>query len=67
MAIKHQLQYSLFNGTYYFNNSNGVLVEVTNVEGIRNLASALKYLETIANILQDIEVCIYILTNQCNY
>ena len=56
MAIKHQLQYAIFNGTYYINDSNGVLVEVTSVEHIRKFTSALEYLETIAGILQDIEV-----------
>ena len=52
MAIKYQLQYSLFNGTYYFNGSNGD-------KGIKNLTSVLEYLETIADTLQDIKVCMH--------
>lgn len=68
MAIKYQLQNSLFNGSYYFNDSNGVLVEVTSVKGIKNLASTLEYLETIADILQDIEVWMCkVKYNYCSY
>ena len=59
MAIKYQLQHSIFNGNYYTNDS-GILVEVTSDEGIRNFVSVLQYLETIAKTLQDIEVCQYI-------
>ena len=65
MAIKHQLQCSIFNGTYYFNDSNGILVNMTSEEGIRNLNSTLEYIETLASILQNIEVHLWcILTNR---
>jgi len=57
MAIKHQLQLSVFNNTYYYNETNGTLVKVIDDEGIRNLTSILEYIETLANILQNIEVC----------
>ena len=53
MAIKHRLLRSLFNGTYYFTNSNDKL---TSEKGIKNLTLILQYLETLASILQDIEV-----------
>ena len=56
MAIKHQLQYSLFSDTYYFKDINGILIKVLSTEGIRNLTSALEYIETLASILQNIEV-----------
>ena len=56
MAIKHQLQYSIFNGSYYFNDSNGSLVQVTSEEYIRNLTLSLQCIETIASILQTMEV-----------
>ena len=46
MAIKHQLSYSLF--------SSG---NITSDKGIRNLILILEYLETLASILQDIQVC----------
>ena len=60
MAIKHQMLYSLFNGTYYyFNDSTEIHVKVTSDEGIRNLTLMIEYLETLANILQDMEVCTY--------
>ena len=54
MAIKHRLLRSLFSGTYYFTNSNDNL---TTEKGIKNLTLILEYLETLASILQDIEVC----------
>ena len=53
MAIKHQLQYSLFSNTYYFKDINEILLST---EGIRNLTSALEYIETLVSILQNIEV-----------
>ena len=56
MAIKNQLQLSLFNDAYYFNESNGTLVKVRSEEGIRNLTTTLEYIETIASSLQNIEV-----------
>lgn len=58
MAIKHQLLYSLFNNTYYLNDKNETQVKVTSDEDIRELNSLLEYLETLANILQEIEVCV---------
>jgi len=51
MAIKHQLQYSLFN-----NHSVDNTVNVTSDENITSLSLLLEYLETLAGILQDIEV-----------
>ena len=64
MAIKHQLQYSIFSGSYYFNDSNGTLVQVTSEEYMRNLTLSLQYIETIASILQNMEVQLRcILTN----
>lgn len=62
MAIKHRLLRSLFNGTYYFTNSNDNL---TSEKGIKNLTLILEYLETLASILQDIEVCTCILHVIC--
>ena len=56
MAIKHQLQFSVFNDAYYYDETNGTLVRVINEEGIRNFTSILKYIETLAYILQNIEV-----------
>ena len=52
MAIKHQLQYSIFNAVYYFNDSNGL----TSEGDIRKLISSLEHIETIASILQNMEV-----------
>ena len=54
MAIKHQLQFSLFNNTYYFD--NGTQIKVRNDESIKNFTQILEYLETLASILQGIEV-----------
>ena len=67
MAIKHQLQHSIFNGNYY-NNNSGILVKVKSDEGIGNFVSILQYLETIASILQDIEVrmCVHINMHKTN-
>ena len=68
MAIKHQLQYSLFSGTYYFKDSNGILIKVISDEGIRNLISALEYIETLASILQNIQVYTCTVdTKKCSY
>ena len=55
MAIKHQLQYSLFNGTYFINES-GILLKATGDKDIKNFISVLEHLETLTAILQDIEV-----------
>ena len=57
MAIKRQLQLSVFNNAYYYNATNGTLVQVKGEEGIRNLTSILEYMEILASILQNIEVC----------
>ena len=57
MAIKRQLQLSIFNNTHYYNATNGTLVQVKGEEGIRNLTSILEYMEILAGILQNIEVC----------
>ena len=57
MAIKHQLQYSLFNGSYYTEN-NGVLVKVNSKE-MKNFTLIIEYLQTLGGILQSIEVCSY--------
>ena len=58
MAIKHQLQYSLFNGSYYTEN-NGALVKVNNEE-IKNFTLTLEYLQTLGSVLQSIEVCTWL-------
>ena len=58
MAIKNQLQYSLFDDSYYFNESNGALAKVRSKDGIRNLTTTLEYIETIASSLQNIQVYI---------
>lgn len=68
MAIKHQLQYSLFSGTYYFNDSSGILIKVISNKGIRKLVSALKYIEILTSILQNIEVHVqYNIDTKCSY
>ena len=54
MAIKHQLQYSLFNGSYY-SEKNGASMKVYNEE-MKNLTLILEYLQSLQNILQKIEV-----------
>ena len=54
MAIKHQLQYSLLNGKYY-TEKNRDLVEVQKME-IKNFTLILECLQTLGNILQNIEV-----------
>lgn len=56
MAIKHQLQYSLFNGGYYMKN-NGVIVKINNEEMMKNFTLILEYLQMVGNFLQNIEVC----------
>ena len=50
MAIKHQLQYSLFNGSYYHKNSAMKI-------DMKNFTLILEYLQMLASTLQDIEVC----------
>ena len=57
MAIKRQLQLSVFNNAYYYNTTNGTLVQVKGEEGIRNVTSILEYMEIITSTLQNIEVC----------
>ena len=58
MAIKHQLQYSLFNGSYYTEN-NGALVKVNSKE-MKNFTLIMEYLQTLGGILQSIEVCTWL-------
>ena len=55
MAIKYQLQNSLFRGEYFVE-KNDSLKRVNNTEDVNNLNSVLEYLQTLADILQDIEV-----------
>jgi len=57
MAIKYQLQDSLFEAKYFVA-VNGRLVGVNNPEDINNLNSVIEYLQTITDILQEIEVYI---------
>ncbi|XP_065897225.1 uncharacterized protein [Dysidea avara] len=54
MAIKYQLQNSLFRGEYFVE-KNDSLKRVNNTEDVNNLNSVLEYLQTLADILQDIE------------
>jgi len=54
MAIKYQLQDSLF-GAKYFVKVNGRLVGVNNTGDINNLNSVMEYLQTITDIPQEIE------------
>ena len=57
MAIKYQLQYALFNGSYYFVDKNGTQAKVTgNKDHIKNFTIILENLETLTSILQDIQV-----------
>ena len=58
MAIKHQLQYSLFNGSF-LNEKNEALVKVDDKE-LKNFTLILVYLQNLQSILQKIEVCGYI-------
>ena len=55
MAIKYQLQNALFREEYYVE-QNYSLVIVNNTEDISNLNSVREYLQTLTDILQDIEV-----------
>ena len=56
MAIKYQLQNSLFRGEYFVEQNDSYVV-VNNTEDISNLNSVLEYLQTLTDVLQDIEVC----------
>ena len=55
MAIKYQLQNSFFRGEYFVEQSDS-LKRVNNTEDISNLNSVFEYLQTLTDILQDIEV-----------
>ena len=55
MAIKNQLQYSLFNGSYYIE-KNEAVVKVDDKD-MKNFTLILEYLQILQNILQKIEVC----------
>ncbi|XP_065897215.1 uncharacterized protein [Dysidea avara] len=54
MAIKYQLQNSLFRGEYFVE-QNDSLKRVNNIEDISKINSVLEYLQTLTDILQDIE------------
>ena len=60
MAIKHQLQFALFNGSYYFMDKNGSQAKVADgedhIDYIKNFTIILENLETLTSILQDIRV-----------
>ena len=58
MAIKYQLQFALFNGSYYLKNNNGTRIKVTGKKDLRNFTIILENLETLVATLQDIEVII---------
>jgi len=55
MAIKYQLQDSLFREKYFVEVNNS-LVRVNDTDDISNLNRLLQYLQTLTGILQDIEV-----------
>ena len=57
MAIKYQLQNSLFRGEYFVE-QNDSLKRVNDTEDISKINSVLEYLQTLTDILQDIEVTI---------
>ncbi|XP_065917518.1 uncharacterized protein [Dysidea avara] len=54
MAIKYQLQNSLFKGKYFITEDND-LVTVNNTEDIIKLTSVLEHLQTLTSTLQNIE------------
>ena len=59
MAIKHQLQFSLFNDTHFED-----VTKTLRDESIGSVCLILGYLEKLASILQEIEVCIlYVMQN----
>ena len=58
MAIKHQLQYSLFNGSYYTEKTE-TLAKVNSKE-IKNFTLIIEYLQMLGSILQSIEVCAWL-------
>jgi len=58
MAIKNQLQNALFREDFFIGQNNG-LVGVKSTKDINNLNTVLEYLQTLTDILQDIEVCIW--------
>ena len=53
MAIKYQLQFALFNGSYYNEKKEGL---VSHGE-IKNFILTLQYLQNLQSVLQKIEVC----------
>ena len=55
MAIKYQLQKSLFSGQYFVQ-ENDDLVRVNDKEDVRNLTNILEHLQTLTSILQEIAV-----------
>ena len=59
MAIKYQLQSSLFREEYFVED-NDTIVRVKNAEDTKNLNRVITYLQTLTNILQDIEVHMHI-------
>ena len=59
MAIKYQLQSSLFREEYFVED-NDTIVRVNNAEDTKNLNRVITYLQTLTNILQDIEVHMHI-------
>lgn len=59
MAIKHQLQFALFNGSYYFVDKNGTRANmIDSKDYIKKFTIILENLETLASFLQDIQVLI---------
>ena len=57
MAIKYQLQNSLFKGKYFVKR-NDDWVRVSYTADIRKLTSVLEYLQTMTSTLQDIKVSV---------
>ena len=56
MAIKHQLQYSLFNGSYIENNVTSGKNATSDKKNMKNVTLILEYLQILESNLQDIEV-----------
>ena len=57
MAIKYQLQNSLFKGKYFVKEDND-WVRVSSTEDIKKLTSVLEYLQKMISTLQDIKVSV---------
>lgn len=64
MAIKNQLQNALFREDFFIGQNDG-LVRVNNTKDISNLNNVLEYLQTLTDILQDIEVCTQASSRAC--